>query len=156
MYRQIRSLLLSALCLTLVALTAGCPGRRDAGDTTAERTPDLTPTVTDAPVRVTDVRVGRNVGPDRRITDETTQFRPQDTIYASVVTEGTAQNVTLAARWTFEDGQQVDQTSQTISPTGTAVSEFHVSHPQGWPQGRYQVEILVNGSRAASRDFQVQ
>jgi hypothetical protein len=72
-----------------------------------------------------------------------------------VVTEGTASAATLVARWLFEDGQTVEETSQSITPGGTTVTEFHVSKPSGWPEGKYKVEILLNGERVDSKDFEV-
>jgi hypothetical protein len=156
MPRQLSSLLLPALWLALVA--TGC---RRADDATVDRTVPAAdaPPAAGAPattqVRVTELRLGRAVGQDRRVTEETDDFRPQDTIHASVVTEGTGTNVTLTARWRYQDGQLVDETSQVISPTGTQVTEFHISRPSGWPAGNYEVEILVNGMRAESEDFEV-
>jgi hypothetical protein len=100
------------VALSLVALIAlgACRGNADrAGDTT--RT---------GGVRVTDVTLGRAIGGDRAVTDATGTFGPNDTIYASVATMGTAERVTLRARWTFEDGQVVDESSQTIAPRGGA------------------------------------
>jgi hypothetical protein len=108
-------------------------------------------------VRVTQVELGRSVGPDGRVNDNATtdEFRPNDTIYASVNTEGTGTGSTLAARWTFQDGQVVDETSNTISPTGPTVTAFHITKPDGFPAGRYKVEILLNGQRVESKDFEV-
>ena len=119
-----------------------------------------TPPAAEAPgesLRVSDVDLGNAVGPDQRITDvdETDEFDPTDTIYASVETEGTGSASTLTARWTFEDGQVIDETSQTISPTGPAVTEFHISMPDGLPPGEYQVEILLNGTSVERREFEV-
>jgi hypothetical protein len=108
-------------------------------------------------VRVTDVELGRAIGPDNRVTDdaETDDFRPSDTVYASVATEGTATGSSLTARWTYQDGQVVDETTQTISPTGPTVTEFHISMPGGLPAGNYQVEILLNGRSVERKDFEV-
>ena len=39
---------------------------------------------------------------------------------------------------------------------GTAVSEFHVANPAGWPSGGYKVEIVVDGRVAAMREFRVE
>jgi hypothetical protein len=105
---------------------------------------------------VASVQVGQHVGADKRVTHPATQFGTRDTIYASVATEGTGANATLAARWTFEDGQVVDQSTETISPNGPAVTEFHISKPSGWPKGRYKVMVSLNGTPADSADFQVQ
>lgn len=110
-----------------------------------------------APVafRVVVVDLGKAVTPERRVAQPTTTFAPADTIYASVVTEGAAPSVALGARWTFEDGQLVNETSQTIAPTGPAATEFHISKPGGWPTGRYKVEISANGNAVATKEFAV-
>jgi hypothetical protein len=129
--------------VTLLVLGA-CRGTDRAGE--ASRTDG---------VRVTDVALGRSVGGDRSITDRTETFNPNDTIYASVATDGAAENVRLRARWTFEDGQVVDESSRTISPRGQERTEFHISKPDGWPAGRYRLEVFVNDQPAETKDFQV-
>lgn len=108
-----------------------------------------------APFRVTSVEVGNAIGADKRVTTPTTTLRPEDTIYASVASDGAAPSVTLTARWTYQDGQLVDETTQTIAPDGPAASEFHVSKPDGWPAGRYQVEILADGKSVGTKQFEI-
>jgi hypothetical protein len=76
-------------------------------------------------------------------------------IFASVHTSGSASNATLTARWTFQDGQQVDERSETISPSGDAYTEFHVSKPGGWPAGNYTLHVLLNGQEIATKNFSV-
>jgi hypothetical protein len=112
------------------------------------------PRVTDA-LRVIDVDLGPSLGPDKRVTDKTDSFSPAQTIYLSVKTEGAAPSATLKARWTFQNGQLVQESSQTIAPTGTAVTEFHVSNPNGWPKGSYQVEVFLNGTSVETESFKV-
>jgi hypothetical protein len=107
-------------------------------------------------VSVSSVDLGTAVGADQKVTSPTTSFTPKDTIYAAVSTTGTASNATLAAKWTFQDGQTVNDSSQTIAPNGPAVTTFHISKPDGWPAGNYKVEISLNGSSVSSKDFTVQ
>jgi hypothetical protein len=129
---------------------AGC-GKKDtvaAGGTTSG-------TVTNTPVKVTDVKLGRALGADKRVTDETDAFRPADVIYAVVESQGAAPNTALQARWTFEDGQVVDESSRNISAAGEDVTEFHISKPSGLPKGKYTVQILLNGAPVESEDFEV-
>ena len=107
-------------------------------------------------VKVTDIDVGRSVAPDKTIADKTDSFRPNDTFFVSVKTDGSAPNATLTARWTYEDGQLVDESRQDIVASGrTAVTEFHLSKPDGWPPGEYKVEVLLNGTPAGTKDFKV-
>ena len=106
-------------------------------------------------VRVADVKVGRGLGADRRLTNETDDFRPPDTIYAVVETQGSAPATSLQARWTYGDGQVVDESTRSIAADGDDVTEFHISKPSGWPKGKYKVEILLNGVSAETEDFEV-
>ena len=136
------------------ALLGAC--NRDA-DVETDNTVPPTTEVPNQAIRVTEVDLGRSVSTDGRINDnmETDEFRPADTIYASVATDGTASGSALSARWTFEDGQVVDESSQNISPTGPAITEFHISKPNGFPKGKYKVEIKLNGQTVETKDFEV-
>jgi len=106
-------------------------------------------------VSVSDIDLGRSLNPDRSIADNAASFKPSDTIYISVATEGSASSATLTAKWTYEDGQTVDQSTQTISPTGPARTEFHISKPDGWPVGKYTVQVMLNGALAGTKEFEV-
>ncbi|HEU5208393.1 MAG TPA: hypothetical protein VFU06_03195 [Longimicrobiales bacterium] len=146
--------------LTLVSGAVALSALACAQDTeTAEetRTPPAAEAPSDAAVRVTDVEMGRSIGSDGRIADDadTDDFTPRDTIYVSVHTEGSASGGRLTARWTFEDGQVVDETSQTLSSTGPSVTEFHISRPDGFPAGSYRVEIQLDGRTVETEDFTV-
>ena len=134
-----------ALLLMLVMVAAACRGDKPA-DTTA---------TTSTVVRVTDVTLGRAIGGDKAVTDKTDDFKPNDTIYASVATEGTAASASLRARWTYGDGQVVDESTRTIAPGGRAMTEFHIAKPDGWPLGNYQVEIFLDGRSAETKKFEV-
>jgi hypothetical protein len=131
-----------AVVVCVAAMTAGCkkdPGAAPAG----------------AAVRVTQIDLGRSLAADKGIADKTSDFRPTDTIYVSVETDGTSPQATLATRWTFQDGQVVKEESQNIAPTGKARSEFHIAKPDGWPTGKYAVAVTLNGTPAGSKDFEV-
>lgn len=153
MIARSRQFLYLALVTAAPAL-AGCGQDRQATDE-VDTTP-ATETTAEA-LRVTEVELGNAIGADKRVTDadDADEFRPNDTIYASVATEGTASGSTITARWTYQDGQVVDESTQTISPTGPAVTEFHISKPDGLPAGEYQVEILVNGNSVETKSFEV-
>ena len=107
-----------------------------------------------AGVKVASIDIGRSIGADKSIANTTDTFAKTDTIYASVATEGSG-NATLKARWTFEDGQVVDESTQSTAPTGPARTEFHVAKPNGWPAGKYKVEISVNGTPAGTKEFTI-
>jgi hypothetical protein len=106
-------------------------------------------------LKVADIRLGRSIGVDKTVAETSDSFKPADTFYVSVRTEGTSPSATLKARWTYEDGQPVDESTQSIAPSGPAVTEFHVSKPDGWPTGSYKVEVLLDGVSAGHKAFKV-
>ena len=132
-----------SLCLALLVAAVACRG--NAANNTAAT----------AGVRVTDVTLGRSVGGDKAVTDSTDTFKPNDTIYASIATEGSAQSATLRAKWSFEDGQLVDESTRTIAPNNRERTEFHISKPDGWPAGKYKVEVFLNDQSAQTKSFDV-
>jgi hypothetical protein len=109
-------------------------------------------------VTLSSVTLGKAVGADKKVTAATEVFAKGDTIYASVDTTGSG-SATLAAKWTYsKDGKTVPVKEDTasISATGPSTTEFHISKPDGWPVGTYQVEIALDGKTAATKAFKVQ
>jgi hypothetical protein len=143
--------LLALSCLGLMAVLVGCRG----GDRSPEPGPSPSPTLR-ADVSVTEISLGRALETNRRVAQLREDFAPADTVYVSVVTDGSARRVLLKARWTYERSEVVSESSLDVAPSGMTVSEFHVSRPEGMPRGRYQVEIFLDGASAGKRDFSVQ
>jgi hypothetical protein len=113
--------------------------------------------VTPAGVAVAAVTLGNAIGADKKVVAITETFAPGDTLYASIDTTGTG-TASLAAKWTYHMGEQVavvKEDTMTISTTGPATHEFHVSKPDGWPAGDYEVEITLDGKPAGGRKFVV-
>jgi len=132
-----------SLCVVLLVASAACRGN---GANTTGGT---------AGVRVTDVTLGRSVGGDKAITDRADTFKPNDTIYASVATDGAAPSAILRAKWSFEDGQLVNESTRTIAPVNKERTEFHIAKPDGWPAGKYKLEVFLNDQSAETKSFDV-
>lgn len=140
----------SVLALTLAAVLSGaCTKKSEAPGTTGT-------TGTAAGVRVSQIDLGRSLNADKTIGDNTSSFKPTDTIYASIATAGSAPTTAVKARWTYQDGQVVNESTQTIAPTADARTEFHISKPDGWPPGKYKLEVFLDGSPAGTKDFEVE
>lgn len=158
-----RNFLGAAIAAALVAgiALAGCK-KNDTTDTAAATTPPAAtepatpaanePAPAPAGVTVTTVDLGNAVGADNRVTTPGTSFAGTDTIHASVATDGEGGNLT--ARWTFQDGQVVDTQDKTV-PAGAQVTDFSISKPDGWPAGKYKLEVLNNGMVVQTREFDV-
>ena len=138
--------------LAFAALTACSKKEKvSGGDVT---TSAAVPAPAAAAVAVADIDVGKSVA-DAKVTDKTNEFKAADTVYASVHTTGAAPAATVMARWTFEDGQVVNESSRSIAPTGDAYTEFHISKPTGLPKGKYKVEVFLDTKSVGTKDFEV-
>ncbi len=153
--KTLRTAQIGALTIALLGLAA-C-GKKDeskAADTPVAMAPAAPPMAA-----VSNIETGKHLGPNNRVTEATTTFAPKDTLYLSVVTDNSMPTTTLTAKWMFEGGQLVDSTTQVVARTDmtnpTAVTEFHVVKPSGWPVGKYKVEVWLDGVAAGSRDIEV-
>jgi hypothetical protein len=152
------TLLILVVCLALSA----CKKKEEPAPLPApapevSTAPAVETTPAAVPFHVLAVDLGKGLGADQKVTEPTTTFGPKDTIYASVATEGAASGVTLRAKWTYGDaGTVVHDENLSISPTGPANTEFHISKKTPWPAGKYKVEISADGATAASKDFEIQ
>jgi hypothetical protein len=146
-----------ALSLAIVIPAVACSKKADDAvvvDTSAMGTPAPAPTET--ALRVAEIKTGEGLNADKTLRDDTDDFGVRDTIYVAVRTEGTAATpAQLTAKWTYQDGQTVEESSQSISPTGTTNHEFHLQKATAWPAGNYKVEIMLNGVSAGSKDFEI-
>lgn len=151
-FRMLRG---AAVALTLAAALAACKNK-DAG--TAADSATMAPAPA-ASASVSDIALGKSVTADNKIANATTSFGARDTIYASVTTENASPGSSLVAKWTYQDGQVVDSTSQAIAPSSaggsTSVTEFHISKASAWPAGNYKVEFFLDGSSVGSKDFSI-
>jgi hypothetical protein len=110
-----------------------------------------------AGIAVSSVTTGKAIGADKKVTAATDAFARTDTMYASVDTTGNG-SAKLDAKWTYRKGDKVTlvkEDSMTINATGPATNEFHVSKPDGWPAGDYEVEVTLDGKPAGSKKLTV-
>lgn len=136
----------AAICLSAFAIS-GCAKPKPAETPAAPATVEF---------KVVSLELGSAIGPDKKVLEPKTVFGKNDTIYLSVATEGASPSATLSAKWTFGDGAQlVNEGNESIAPTGPTNTEFHIAKPSGWPAGKYQVEVTLNGSPAGRKDFEV-
>jgi hypothetical protein len=107
-----------------------------------------------AAVTFSSVEVGSTVDANNKILASGSSFAPKDTIYASVDTSGNG-NATLAAKWSDQNGQTLHEDSKTLNSNGPQTTAFMIAKPGGFPAGKYKVDISLNGSEVASKDFSI-
>ena len=124
----------------------------------APTTPAPAPVAPTASVSAVDL--GNAVGSDMRVTAPMSSFAPKDTIYAAIstATSDPAASVPgkLGVKWTHVDSSQtVHEESRDINFAGSGVTDFQISKPEGWPTGKYKVEVMLDGTVVQTREFDV-
>ena len=159
MNRKHLTIALASALIATVGIT-GCKKKEEAAamppaaEAPAPAPVDTAPTV--APATINAVELGNAIGADNRVTTASAVFGKTDTIYASVNTSGAAAaGNKLNAKWTFQDGQTVHEEARELSLTGDGTTAFQISKPDGFPVGRYKVEISLDGSVVQSMEFEV-
>jgi len=139
-------------CLVVASVVASCGPSEEPESGPVPTTPAGPP----ANVSVTSLELGRSVNPDKTMHDATVIFKPGDTVYASIILEGDAPTVGVKGRFTRDDGQLVQASTQRVAVAGRLVTEFHVSQPDGWPVGHYNFEVLLDTRSAATKAFEIE
>ena len=49
----------------------------------------------------------------------------------------------------------MDESTRAIAPNGRERTEFHIFKPNGWPAGKYKVEVFLNDQSAGLKTFDV-
>jgi len=112
-----------------------------------------------ATASITDVELGNALDPDGELAEAKTTFAPMDNVVVAIYTAGndaaaTAKGV-VGTRWLDQDGKVVHEESKDFDVTGTGVTTFQIGKMDGWPVGRYTIEISLDGQPAMSRGFEV-
>jgi len=106
------------------------------------------------PLRVTTIQTGRSLNSDNSVGNHTTRFKPDDTLYAAVLTDGPGTG-TITVRWRYV-GRLVSEETREVSYRDHAATAFHIQNSGGFPDGEYSVEILVDGQPFATRALRVE
>jgi hypothetical protein len=107
-----------------------------------------------AELRVSNVMIGRRIGPGNRITEPTFEFGPRDTVFVSVATQGAGEAGNLTAAWRSQSGEIVQKSSAPVPPAGEN-AEFRLAQPKGLKLGTYKVIIFLGGDSVETRVFVV-
>jgi hypothetical protein len=155
-----------ALLVALLGTVAivGCKKKEEPVPVATTPPPATTPAPAPAPMpataSVTSVDLGNAVGADMKVAAPATTFAPKDTIYASIGTSTSdpAASVPgkLGVKWTHIDSNQtVSEESRDAALTGMGTTEFHIAKPDGWPKGKYKVDVSLDGTVVQTREFEV-
>lgn len=108
-----------------------------------------------AAVSVSAVTVGKTAAADKSVATAAL-FAPKDDIIVSVKTDGAANNVTVGAKLTYQDGQVAGEQNATLNTSGAETTNVTFKNAKGWPAGKYRAEVTVDGKAAGTpQEFEV-
>jgi len=155
---SLSSVLMIALAGTLAL--AGCKKKEETTPPPMTNTPAPAPMSEPAPapapaVSVTSVTVGTMAAADKSVTP-VAMIGGKDKIIVSVKTDGTANNATLAAKLTYQDGQVAGEQSATLNTSGTDTTNLEFSKASAWPAGKYRADVTLDGQPVGTtQEFEV-
>lgn len=143
----------SALMIAVVGAVAlvGCKKKEEAAPTPPPAASAPAPMVESAPaapvLSVTAVTVGNAAAADMSVAPVAV-LAAKDKIIVSVKTSGTASNVPVAAKLTYQDGQVAGEQSATLNATDTGTTNIEFANSKPWPAGKYTADVTVDGKAA--------
>ena len=100
------------------------------------------------------IQVGKSLNSDGSVGTLTTTFKPSDTIYASLLTDGSGSG-TVSAKFTY-GGRVIAEPEKRVSMKGSGATEFHIDYSAGFPPGDYDIELFLNGQSVGMRRVRVE
>lgn len=101
---------------------------------------------------------GLKIGKDKDVSQETSSFGAQDTIYATAEIANAPDKLKVKGRLIVDDvaGQQkgpVPGLEDTVDLPGSGTAIFTFSPPNsGWPKGKYKLEVLMLNQDGEQKD----
>lgn len=132
-----------AACLSVV----GCKKNEPAPVVAPVPAPAPTTPAPAAPaavVSVQSVNIGTSAGADKSVASQSV-ISAADAIIVSVRTEGTASNVPVVARLTYQDGQVAGEQTAQLNTSGPHITNITFRNDRPWPAGKYNVHVTVDG-----------
>jgi hypothetical protein len=105
-------------------------------------------------LKVTNIQTGKSLNSDNSIGTLTTTFKPNDTIYVAVLTDGFG-SATIGVKFTYL-GRVISEPEKKVTYKGGAATEFHIEYSGGFPAGEYDIDVTFNGQPAGMRKVRVE
>jgi hypothetical protein len=159
MNRNRLSLVLATALVGSIALV-GCKKKEEpvitppAAETPAPAPMEPAPAPAATTTTVSSVDLGNTIGADNKIASPISTFATSDKVYASVASDGPNAGK-LSAKWTHIDSNQTVHEESKDIPAGPQVTQFEISKPDGWPAGKYKLEVSLDGAVVQTREYEV-
>lgn len=167
MHRTLKTTLSQALLVAVVGSVAvvGCKKKEEAAPPpapAAETAPAPPPPAPAATASVAAVDIGTAVDANMKITAAAATFKPKDTVHVSIGTATSDPAATVAGKvgaklvYLDKSGEiVVSDETRDLNLTNTGNTNFQFAKPDGWPAGKYRIDVSLDGKVVQSKEFEV-
>ena len=107
------------------------------------------------PLNVVGMQTGKSLNSDHSVAIHAASFRPNDTMYVSVLSNGRGKG-TITVKWTF-GGRVIQALAKKVSYNdGQAATDFRFEAADEFPVGDYTIEVSVDGKTVETRRVKVE
>ncbi len=111
---------------------------------------------------VASVDLGTAVGADGKLSAAATGFKPKDKIIVSIGTMTSDPAATVAGKLDTKlsyingtETMEVKNEPRDFNFTGAGNTNVEFSKPDGWPVGKYKVDVSLDGAVVQTKEFEV-
>ena len=106
------------------------------------------------PLNVVAIQTGKSLNTDHSVGNHATSFRPKDTMYVAVLSNGRGAG-TITVKWSFA-GRVVHEVTKKVSYNDQAATDFRFQAADDFPIGDYAIEVIVDGKTRETRRVKVE
>jgi hypothetical protein len=106
------------------------------------------------PLNVVAIQTGKSLNTDHSVGTHATSFRPKDTMYVSVLSNGRGAG-TLTVKWSFA-GRVVREATKKVSYNDQAATDFRFQAADDFPIGDYTIDVILDGKTIETRRIKVE
>jgi hypothetical protein len=106
------------------------------------------------PLNVVAIQTGKSLNTDHSVGRHATSFRPSDTMYVSVLSNGRGAG-TITVKWSFA-GRLAHEVTKKVSYNDQAATDFRFQAADGFPVGDYTIEVILDGKSIETRRIKVE
>jgi hypothetical protein len=106
------------------------------------------------PLKIVTVQTGKSLNTDHSVAVHAGSFRPKDTMYVSVLTEGRGAG-TVTVKWSL-NSRVLHQVTKKLSYNAQAATDFRFQAADEFPLGDYTIEVIVDGKTIETRRVKVE
>jgi hypothetical protein len=106
------------------------------------------------PLKIVGIQTGKTLNSDHSVGKHAISFRPEDTMYVSVLSDGRGKG-TITVKWSLY-GRALHEVTKKVAYNDKAATDFKFQAADGFPVGDYTIDVIVDGKTFETRRVKVE